>query len=90
MAIPQNITDENIIKLFLSKKEIENMQILVEILILFGIIISTTITIFIAKTNIHRIITLISGCFVWGYGIFLRVKLRKILNLFDIDNKNNK
>lgn len=82
-----NISDENIINVFYSKKAIENMQILVEILIFVGIIISITITSVVAKTNIHKIITLISGCFVWGYGIFLRVKLRKILNQFKFKTK---
>lgn len=79
-------SEESILKILLSKNAIENMQILVEILILIGIIISTTITLFVAKDNIHRIITLACGSFVWGYGIFLRVKLRKILNLFDVQN----
>lgn len=84
-----DINNESIIKVFLSKKSIENIQILVEILILVGIIISITITSFVATTMLHKIITLICGCFVWGYGIFLRIKLRKILNLFYIKNLKN-
>lgn len=48
-----------------------------------GIIISITITGAVANTNIEKICTLLVGVIVWGYGIWMRIKLRKVLK--DID-----
>ena len=72
----QTLADKNIISILTTKSKLENMQILTEILIFIGIIISITLT----STTIERIITLIIGSFVWLFGIVLRVKLKKAIN----------
>lgn len=48
-----------------------------------GIIISITFTGAVANTDIEKICTFLVGAFVWGYGIWMRIKLRKVLK--DID-----
>lgn len=73
-------TQKNVLKTVITKRELETLAILTEILICAGIIISITLTSILAKTVLQIVITLILGAIVWGYGIFLRVKIRKTLN----------
>lgn len=65
--------------MIMAKGELENFRILTEILIFAGIIIATTLTSILAVTTLQKIITLIVGCFVWGYGLWMRIKLGKAL-----------
>lgn len=69
----------NILKVPLVKKKIQNLQIASEVLIFAGIIISITFTSILADSDIEKIFTLMVGAFVWGYGIWMRIKLRKTL-----------
>lgn len=69
----------NILKVPLLKKKIQNLQIASEVLIFAGIIISITFTSILADSDIEKIFTLMVGAFVWGYGIWMRIKLRKTL-----------
>ena len=71
--------NNNILKVPLAKEKIENLQIASEVLIFAGIIISITFTGVVADSNIEKICTLFVGAFVWGYGIWMRIKLRKAL-----------
>ena len=73
-------TQKNILKTVITERELETLSVLTEILIFAGIIISVTLTSVLAKTVLQIVVTLILGAFVWGYGIFLRVKIRKTLN----------
>ncbi len=59
------------------KSQLETFGILTEILIVIGIIISVTLAKFVADNTTQLIVTLICGWFVWGYGIVLRIKVRK-------------
>lgn len=59
--------------------QIENLSIATEILILAGILINITLTSVLAKTTLEKIITLAIGSFVWGYGLWMRIKLRKAM-----------
>lgn len=61
------------------KSQLETFGIFTEILIVIGIIISITLAKFVANNTAQLIVTLICGWFVWGYGIVLRVKIRKEL-----------
>lgn len=61
------------------KSQLETFGIFTEILIVIGIIISITLAKFVADNTAQLIVTLICGWFVWGYGIVLRVKIRKEL-----------
>lgn len=62
------------------KSQLQKNRIFTEILIVIGIIISFTLAKFVADNTAQLIVTLICGWFVWGYGIVLRVKIRKELN----------
>ncbi len=62
------------------KSQLQIDGIFTEILIVIGIIISFTLAKFVADNTAQLIVTLICGWFVWGYGIVLRVKIRKELN----------
>ena len=62
------------------KSQLQKDGIFTEILIVIGIIISFTLAKFVADNTAQLIVTLICGWFVWGYGIVLRVKIRKELN----------
>lgn len=70
---------QNTLQMVMARKELENLSILTEVLILVGIIVAMTLTSVLADTTIEKIITLILGSFVWGYGLFMRVKLKKAL-----------
>lgn len=59
------------------KSELENFAIFTELLIVIGIVISLTLSKFVADSVPELIITLVCGWFVWGYGLILRVKLKK-------------
>lgn len=77
------LLEKNTLSILTTKKQLENMQILTEILIFMEIIITITLTSLIATTFIQKIIVLIIGCFIWGFGLLLRIKLRKAMNKID-------
>ena len=62
----KNENANNILKVPLVKKKIQNLQIASEVLIFAGIIISITFTSILADSDIEKIFTLIAGAFVWG------------------------
>lgn len=62
------------------KSQLQKLGVFTEILIVIGIIISLTLAKFVADNTAQLIVTLICGWFVWGYGIVLKVKIRKELN----------
>lgn len=66
----------NILK---TKSQLETFGILTEILIFIGIIITISLTKILAVTTIQMIITMICGCFVWGFGLILRIKIRRAI-----------
>ena len=78
----KKLLNDSMIEIYTSRRKIENLQILTEILILAGILITITLTSMISKTLIDKIITISIGSFVWAFGIILRVLLRKIYNPF--------
>ena len=67
------------LNLLTTKSQLETFAILAEILIVVGIIISITLTSLLATTFWETILTLVSGWFVWGFGLLLRVKIRKAI-----------
>lgn len=75
-----NILEENAIELYTTKRKIENLQILTELLICVGIVITITLTAMISRTTNERIIILCIASFVWTFGIILRIILRKKYN----------
>ncbi len=65
--------------LLMTKSQLETYAISTEVLIVVGIIIAMTLTTLLADTTIERVITLAAGCFVWGFGLILRVKIRRAI-----------
>lgn len=57
--------------------ELENIKLLTEFLIFAGIVVAMTLSRFFATTLIQEIVTHIVGWFIWGYGLFMRIKLKK-------------
>ena len=79
----KKLLNESIVEIYTSRRRVENLQILTELLICAGILITITLTSFISKSLPEKIITLCVGSFVWTFGIILRVLLRKIYNPFN-------
>ena len=71
--------EKTALNLIMTKSQLETFSIFTELLILVGIIISITLTKVLAATTIQMIITLVCGWFVWGFGLMLRVKVRKAI-----------
>ena len=67
------------LSIFKTKSQLETFGIFTELLIVVGIVITITLTKMLAVTTAQMIITIICGCFVWGFGLMLRVKIRKAL-----------
>lgn len=65
--------------IFKTRSALETFGIFTEILIFVGIIITITLTKVLAETPSQMVITMICGCFVWAFGIVLRVKIRKAI-----------
>lgn len=78
----KQLLNDSMIKIYTSRRKIENLQILTELLICAGVVITITLTSIISKTLTEKIITVCVGSFVWTFGIILRVLLRKIYNPF--------
>lgn len=81
----KKLSDQNILSILITRNQLENMQILTEILIFAGIIITMTLTSLLAVTTIQKIIMILIGCFIWGYGILFRIKLRKVINEMSLE-----
>ena len=79
----KKLLNDSMIEIYTSRKKIENLQILTELLICAGIVITITLTSLISKTLNEKIITICIGSFVWVFGIILRILLRKIYNPFN-------
>lgn len=71
------------LNLLVTKSQLETFAVLTEILIVVGIVISITLTKILATTISEMIITLISGVFVWGFGLALRVMVRRAIIKLD-------
>lgn len=67
------------LNVFKTKSQLETFGIFTEVLIIIGIIITVTLTKMLATTIIQSIITIICGSFVWGFGIILKIKIRKAI-----------
>lgn len=73
--------EQSAFNIFKTKSQLQTFAILTEILIFVGIIITMTLTKLIADTDSEKILTSVCGCFVWGFGLVLRVKIRKAISL---------
>ena len=71
--------EKTALNLIMTKSQLETFSIFTELLILVGIIISITLTKILATTTFQMVSTLVCGWFVWGFGLMLRVKVRKAI-----------
>ena len=71
--------ENSALSLFQTKARLETFAIFTEILIVVGIVISITLTGVLADTAAERIITLVPGWFVWGFGLVLRVRIKNAI-----------
>ena len=74
-----NCGEKTALNLLGTKSQLETLALFTEILIFVGIIISLTLTNLLATTILEMIITLVCGWFVWGFGLFLRIKIKKAI-----------
>lgn len=73
--------EKSALNIFKTKSQLQTFAILTEILIFIGIIITITLTKLLADNTFEMILTVVCGCFVWGFGLVLRVKIRKAISL---------
>ncbi|NFC89521.1 XRE family transcriptional regulator [Clostridium botulinum] len=73
-------SEKNTLSLIATRHELANMQILTEILIMVGIIVAITLTSLLAASIVQKVITIIIGCFIWGFGLWLKIKIRKAID----------
>ena len=75
--------EKSALGIFRTRSALETFGIFTEVLILIGIIITITLTKVLAETPAQMAITMVCGCFVWAFGLVLRVKIRKAINELD-------
>lgn len=71
--------EKSALNIFKTKSQFKTFYILSEILTFVGIVITMTLTQEFAVTFEQKIITIVCGSFVWGFGILLSSKIRKAL-----------
>lgn len=67
------------LSIFENKSQLQTFGILTEILIVVGIIITITLTNLMVDTIFEMILTVMYGCFVWGFELVLRLKIGKAI-----------
>ena len=77
--------DQSAMEIFKTKSELLTFGIFTELLILVGIVITITLTKLFAKTIFQTILIMVCGGFVWGFGIALRIKLKKAISFLEKD-----
>lgn len=73
--------EQSACSIFKTRSQLQTFAILTEILIFIGIIITITLTKLLADSIFEMILTIVCGCFVWGFGLVLRVRIRKAISL---------
>ena len=61
--------EKSALNIFKTKSQLQTFAILTEILIFIGIIITITLTKLLADNTFEMILTVVCGCFVWGFGL---------------------
>ena len=77
--------EKTALSLIMTKSQLETFSVFTELLILVGIIISITLAKALATTTFEMIVTLVCGWFVWGFGLVLRVKVKKAIQELEKD-----
>ena len=74
------------LEIFKTKSELLTFGIFTELLIFVGIVITITLTKLFAKTFLQTILIMVCGGFVWGFGIVLRIKIKKAIASLEKDS----
>ena len=65
--------------LMMSLKQLKIVEIFTQILIGIGIVLAISSGFILTKLN-QKIVFIIIGLFIWWFGLFLKVKIRKTIN----------
>ncbi len=79
-------SDNLALSILKTKSKIETFSIFTEILIVVGILITITLTKILADTTIEMLSTILTGGFVWAFGIFLRIQIKKAIITLESNN----
>lgn len=79
-------SDNLALSILKTKSKIETFSIFTEILIVVGILITITLTKILADTIIEMLFTILTGGFVWAFGIFLRIQIKKAIITLESNN----
>ncbi len=75
-------SEKKILSLMMTLRQLKIVETLIQILI--GLAIALTISSgFILETLNQKIIFVLIGIFIWGFGIFLKVQVRKTIDLLE-------
>ena len=72
--------EESVIELYVAKRKLKVAEFLTELLILSGIIVTFSVTMFLANSTIERVITGVVGSFILIFGIYLSTIIKSIIN----------
>ncbi len=75
-------SEKKILSLMMTLEQLKIVEILIQILIGLGIALTISSGFIITTLN-QKIVFVIIGLFVWGFGIFLKVKVRKTIDLLE-------
>ena len=70
--------ENNIISLMMTLKQLKIVNMLIQVLINLGIILTISSGVILTKLN-QKIIFIIMGLFIWLFGMFLKVKVKKTI-----------
>ena len=70
--------ENNIISLMMTLKQLKIVNMLIQVLINLGIILTISSGVILTKLN-QKIIFIIMGLFIWLFGMFLKIKVKKTI-----------
>lgn len=79
-------SDNLALSILKTRSKIETFSIFTEILIVVGILITITLTKILADTTIEMLFTILTGGFIWAFGIFLRIQIKKAIIILESNN----
>lgn len=75
-------SEKKILSLMMTLEQLKIVETLIQILIGLGIALTISSG-FILTTLYQKIVFVIIGLFIWGFGVFLKVKVRKTIDLLE-------
>lgn len=73
-----NKSENNVLSLMMTLKQLKIVEILIQILLGIGIALAISSGFILTEIN-QKITFIIIGTFIWGFGIFLKIKVRKTI-----------